>query len=70
MSKQNVQKIVGSVITDNDFAKSFFANADKVLKDYDLTADEIAGLKAMKKEDAVKFAGNLDERISKMRMMM
>jgi hypothetical protein len=66
MSKENVQKVVGSILTDKEFAKSFFENPDKVLKDYELTADEIAGLKAMKQEDASKFSGGLDERISKM----
>ncbi len=65
MSKENVQKIIGRLVTDGEFAKSFFEKPDEALKEYELTEEETAGLKAMKKEEVGKFAGSLDERISK-----
>ena len=65
MSQENVQKIVGRLVTDGEWAKSFFENSGEVLKEYELSEEEIAGLQAMKKEDIGKFAENLDERISK-----
>jgi len=53
-------------ITDGKWAKSFFEKPDEALKEYELTEEEIAGLKAMKKEEVGKFSGSLDERISKL----
>ncbi len=64
MSKENIQKVIGRLVTDSKWAKSFFEKPDEALKEYELTEEEIAGLKAMKKEDVGKFAGGLDERIS------
>ncbi len=65
MSKENIQKVIGRLVTDGEFVKSFFEKPDEALKEYELTEEEIAGLKAMKKEDVGKFAGGLDKRISK-----
>lgn len=70
MSKESVQKIIGRMVTDSKWAKSFFEKPDEILKEYELTEKEIAGLKAMKKEDVGKFAGGLDERISKISARM
>lgn len=65
MSKENVQKVIGRLVTDGEFIKSFFEKPDETLKEYELTEEEIAGLKAMKKEEVGKFINSLDERISK-----
>lgn len=65
MSKENVEKIVGRLVTDAEFAKTFFTDPDEVLKEYDLTEDEKTGLKTVKAEEISNFAGGLDSRISK-----
>jgi len=66
MSQQAVQQLIGELVTDGAFAKSFFENPDGALSGRDLTEDEIAGLKAMKEDELGQFSGGLDERISKM----
>lgn len=65
MSKENVQKIIGRLVTDSKYAKSFFEKPDEALKEYELTEKEIAGLKEMKKEDIENKDGSVDERVSK-----
>lgn len=65
MAQEHVQTIIGRLVSDSEFAKAFFANSDEALKEYDLTEEEIAGLKAMNKDELGKFARSLDERISK-----
>lgn len=65
MSQQVVEIIIGKAVTDAAFRKQLFEDADSALKGYDLTSEEIAALKAIEKEAIEKFAGELDERISK-----
>lgn len=65
MSKENIEKIIGRLVTDSKFAEIFYADPDKALKEYELTEEEKEGLKSVKVEDVSKFAGELDPRISK-----
>jgi len=65
MSKENIEKVVGRLVTDSEFAKAFHENPDEALKGYELTEEEKEGLKAVKLEEVAKFAGELDPRISK-----
>ncbi|MBI1925871.1 Franean1_4349 family RiPP [Candidatus Poribacteria bacterium] len=65
MSQQVVETIIGKAVTDATFRKQLFEDPDSVLKGYDLTGEEIAALKAIEKEAIAKFAGELDERVSK-----
>jgi hypothetical protein len=65
MSKEAVQTVIGKAVTDSKFRQALFASPEKALKGYDLTAEEIAGLKAIDSETMESLAGSLDERISK-----
>jgi len=65
MSQEAVNTIIGMAATDSDFRKKLQENTDEVLKNYDLTDDEKDALKKMNFESLDKFAGDLDERISK-----
>jgi len=65
MSKEAVQAIIGKAVSDDKFREALFANPDKALQGYDLTEDEVAGLKKIDAETMQSMAGSLDERISK-----
>jgi hypothetical protein len=65
MSKEAVQQIIGKAVTDAEFRNTLFADPNKALEGYDLTEQEIAGLKTLDAETMDTMAGNLDERISK-----
>lgn len=65
MSKEALEKLFGKAVTDSNFRKELLSNPDKALAGYDLTEDEIKAIKAMDKDSMTKFAGGLDERISK-----
>jgi hypothetical protein len=69
MSKEVVQQIIGRAVTDAEFRNNLFADPDKALEGYDLTEQEIAGLKTLDAETMDTMAGNLDERISKWKVM-
>jgi hypothetical protein len=65
MSQQVVEMIIGKAVTDAAFRKQLFEDPDTALKGYDLLPEELEALKAIEKEAIEKFAGELDERISK-----
>jgi len=69
MSKEAVERIIGKAVTDSKFREALFASPDKTLEGYELTAEELAALKAIDFETMESMAGTLDERISKGAMM-
>lgn len=68
MSKEAVEAIIGKAVLDGEFREALFADPEKVLAEYDLTEEEVAGLRAIDFETMESFAGTLDERISKMKL--
>jgi hypothetical protein len=65
MSKEAVQTVIGKAVTDSEFREELFANPDQALAGYDLTEEEIAGLKSIDAETLESVAGPLEERLSK-----
>lgn len=65
MSKQALEKLFGKAVTDSSFRAELLSNPEKALAGYDLSEDEIKAIKAMDRSSIEKFAGGLDERISK-----
>ena len=65
MSRQALEAIIGRAVTDGAFRNTLFAQPDVALAGYDLTASEIASLKAIDFETMDSFAGVLDDRVSK-----
>jgi hypothetical protein len=65
MTKSSVEQIIGRMITDEAFRKSFFKNPQKALEGYDLNPEELAALLKTKIEDVEGFSRKLDERITK-----
>jgi len=65
MSKEALEKLFGKAVTDSAFRSELLSNPEKALAGYDLSEDEIKAIKAMDKDSMTKFAGGLDERISK-----
>ena len=70
MSKEAVEAIIGKAVLDGEFREALFANPEEVLAGYDLTEEEVAGLRAIDFETMESFAGTLDERISKMKLLL
>jgi hypothetical protein len=70
MSKEAVEAIIGKAVLDSEFREALFADPEEVLAEYDLTEEEVAGLRAIDFETMESFAGTLDERISKMKLML
>ncbi len=65
MSKEAIQTVIGRAVTDSEFRVALFANPNEALAGYDLTEEEMAGLKELDAETLDSMAGSLDERISK-----
>lgn len=65
MSKEAIEAIIGKAVVDRQFRAALFADPDQALAGYDLTEEEIAGLRAIDAESLDSLAGLLDERISK-----
>jgi hypothetical protein len=66
MSREAVQAVIGKAVTESEFRELLFANPDEALEGYELTEEEVAALKAIDAETMESFAGDLDERISRM----
>ncbi len=65
MSAESVQQIIGRAIGDEAFRELLFSKPDQALAGFDLTADEIATLKGLKREEFDAAASDLEQRISK-----
>jgi len=65
MSQEMVNNIIGKAATDGDFRKLLNENPEEAFKDYELSDEEKDSLKKMDFESLDKFAGDLDDRISK-----
>ena len=65
MSQQTVESILTKAMSDSAFANALFADLDKALAGYDLTAEEMSSLKSMSRADFEKAAnGSPEERKS------
>ncbi len=70
MSKEAVESVIGKAVLDSEFREALFASPEEALAGYDLTEEEVAGLKTIDAETMETLAGTLDERISKATNMM
>jgi hypothetical protein len=64
-----VEQIVGRMLLDREFRKLMAPDIDKALAGYELTAEELAGLKSLDLNDFHQAVSGLDERVSKGRMV-
>ncbi len=67
MSKKAVEAIIGKAVLDAEFREALLANPAEALAGYELTEQEMAGLKELDAESLNAMAGALDERVSKRR---
>ncbi len=66
MSKKAVEAIIGKAVLDAGFREALLANPAEALAGYELTEQEMAGLKELDAESLNAMAGSLDERVSKL----
>jgi len=65
MSPKVVEQIVGRMLLDRAFRKLMASDMDQALTGYELTAEELAGLKNLDLNDFHQTVTGLDERVSK-----
>ncbi len=65
MSAESVKQIIERAIAEEPFRELLFSNPNQALAGFDLTVDEIAALKGLKREEFDAAAGDLEQRISK-----
>ncbi len=66
MSREAVERIIGKAVMDAEFREALLADPAKALAGYDLTEEEMAGLKELADAESLNaMAGTLDERVSK-----
>ena len=70
MSQQVVQNVIGRAVMDQEFRQLLFSDPDKAFAGYDLTEEEKAVLRQLDATEVASFAGQLDERITKVKMRM
>jgi hypothetical protein len=70
MSAQTLETILSRAMSDTTFTEALFANPEKALAGYDLTAEEIANLKDLPRAEFNKAAvASPEERKSFIRIM-
>lgn len=67
MSQEHVNMIIGRAATDSEFRKMLQEDTENALSEYELTDEEKEALQKMNFDSLDKFAGDLDDRISKRR---
>jgi hypothetical protein len=70
MSHRNVERIVGRLVTDEEFRRRFWQDALATLRDLseqgcDLNPCEYRALRSMSRESVERFAASIDPRIQK-----
>ena len=70
MAQANVERIVGRLVTDEDFRREFHADPDRAVRGlaergYELTRAEVASLVALDPLALDRFADVLDPRLQK-----
>ncbi|MBF0360721.1 MAG: hypothetical protein HQK49_06905 [Oligoflexia bacterium] len=65
MSIDSVKKIVNRAIKDEAFKKKLLSSPESILKEYDLSDDEISRFKNIKAETISCYKKNLDKRFVK-----
>jgi len=67
ISIEKLQRIIGMLVTDNDFRRGFFHDIVASCRNagLNLTPREMAALRSLKEEAVKEFANSLDERITK-----
>jgi hypothetical protein len=65
MSQSAVEQVVGKMLLDADFRQQMASDIDQALRGYDLTEEEIEGLKNIDLEDFHQSVSGMDERVSK-----
>lgn len=63
MSLQAVQTVIGKAAVDRVFRDLLFSKPDEALAGFELSTDEVTGLKALSREKFDAVAGELEERI-------
>jgi hypothetical protein len=61
MSAQAIETILSRAMSDATFAESLFTDSEKAVAGYDLTAEELAGVKKMSRTEFGKFAAAAPE---------
>ncbi len=69
MSAENLEKVVARAVEDEKFRVLLFNNPGKALKGFDLTEEEIAILTNLEAENFDAEARELEERISRNRLI-
>ena len=70
MSQQAVQNLIGRAVMDKTFRELLFNDPDKAFEGFDLTKEEKTILRELDADEVAQFAGQLDERITKVKMRM
>lgn len=65
MSMQNVEVILGKLVTDQEFRKLLSENPDQALSGYELTDEEKEALRTIDSEKLTALSESLDQRITK-----
>ena len=65
MSRTAVEQIVGRMLLDREFRNQMTLDLEKALAGYELTEEELKGLKNMDMKDFHQTVTGLDERVSK-----
>lgn len=65
MAQNTVQEIIRKAVIDENFRGVLLNDIDTALASYDLTAEEIAGLRKLNSEVFAEESGTLEERVSR-----